>query len=91
VLTVSRGFIAALGGIGMTLLAWYGSWAWPGWPASMALDLLGRFADFPDLSHLLKSIVIVTLIAINVGAWAAVFRIVMLLLPSGKSASSVPS
>ena len=37
---ISRGFIAALGGIGMTLLAWFGSWAWPGWPASLALDVL---------------------------------------------------
>jgi hypothetical protein len=78
---VSRGFIAALGGVGMTLLAWYGSWAWPGWPASVAIDLLERFADFPDLPRLAKSVVVVLLIIINVGTWAMVFRAVMLLVP----------
>ncbi|HSY50841.1 MAG TPA: hypothetical protein VLC46_18705 [Thermoanaerobaculia bacterium] len=80
-LKVSRGFIAALGGVGMTLLAWYGSWAWPGWPASVAIDLLERFADFPDLSHLARSVVVVLLIIINVGTWAMVLRAVMLLVP----------
>lgn len=80
-LRVSRGFIAALGGVGMTLLAWFGSWAWPGWPASVAIDLLERFADFPDLSRPAKSVVVVLLIIINVGTWAGVFRAAMLLLP----------
>jgi hypothetical protein len=81
VIKVSRGFIAALGGVGMTLLAWFGSWAWPGWPASAAIDLLERFADFPDLSRAAKSVVVVLLIIINVGTWAGVFRAAMLLLP----------
>jgi hypothetical protein len=81
VLKISRGFIAALGGVGMTLLAWFGSWAWPGWPASLALDVLGKFADFPDLPHSAKATVVVVLIMINVGAWAGVIRAAMLLLP----------
>jgi hypothetical protein len=76
---MSRGFIAALGGIAMTLLAWFGSWAWPGWPASLALDLLGRFRDFPELPRIVKASVIVLLIIINVGVWAAVIRAAMLL------------
>ncbi|HXH40272.1 MAG TPA: hypothetical protein VNN08_16710 [Thermoanaerobaculia bacterium] len=80
-LKVSRGFVAALGGVGMTLLAWYGSWAWPGWPASVAIDLLGRFTDFSDLPHLAKAIVVVLLIIINVGVWALLFRALMLLVP----------
>jgi hypothetical protein len=81
VLKVSRGFIAALFGIGMTLLAWFGSWAWPGWPASLALDVLGRYADFPDLPRPVKATVVVLLIIINVGAWAALIRAAMLLIP----------
>jgi len=81
---VSRGFIAAIGGIAMTLLAWFGSWAWPGWPASFAIDLLG-FADFADFPRYAKSAVVVLLIIINVGTWAAVIRAAM--MPIRKSSS----
>jgi hypothetical protein len=83
----SRGFIASLGGIAMTLLAWFGSWAWPGWPASTAIDLLG-FADFAELPRVAKSAVVVLLIIINVGTWAAALRAAMLLVR--KSTSSTP-
>jgi hypothetical protein len=78
---ISRGFIAALGGIAMTLLAWFGSWAWPGWPASFALDLLGRFRDFPELPRIVKASVVVLLIIVNVGVWAGLIRAAMLLKP----------
>ena len=78
---VSRGFVASLFGIGMTLLAWFGSWAWPGWPASLALDVLGKYADFPDLPQPVKGTVVVLLIIINVGTWAALIRAAMLFLP----------
>jgi hypothetical protein len=84
---LSKGFIATLGGIAMTLLAWFGSWAWPGWPASFAIDLLG-FADFADFPRFAKSAVVVLLIIINVGAWAAVIRAAMLLVR--KSSSPTP-
>jgi hypothetical protein len=83
-LRLSRGFIAALGGIAMTLLAWFGSWAWPGWPASFAIDLLG-FTDFADFPRLAKSGVVVLLIIINVGTWAAVIRAAMLLVRTSGS------
>lgn len=82
----SRGFIAALGGIAMTLLAWFGSWAWPGWPASFAIDLLG-VTDFAGFPRLAKSAVVVLLIIINVGTWAAAFRTAMLLVGKSTSAS----
>ena len=78
---MSRGFVAVLGGVAMTLLAWFGSWAWPGWPASVALDLLGRFAEFPELPYFEKGAFVVLLIIINVGVWAGVIRVAMLLLP----------
>lgn len=84
---VSKGFIATLGGIAMTLLAWFGSWAWPGWPASFAIDLLG-FTDFADFPRFAKSAVVVLLIIINVGTWAAVIRAAMLLVR--KSSSPAP-
>ena len=86
-LPVSRGFLAALGGIAMTLLAWFGSWAWPGWPASFAIDLLG-FADFAELPRLAKSSIVVLLIIINVGTWAIILRAAMLLVR--KSSSPTP-
>jgi hypothetical protein len=79
-LKVSRGFIAVLGGVGMTVLAWFG-WAWLGWPANAAIDLLERFSDFPDLPRFEKSVVVILLIIINVGTWAGLFRLVMLLVP----------
>jgi hypothetical protein len=74
--------MAALFGIGMTLLAWFGSWAWPGWPASISIDLLEKFASFPDLPHLARAMIVILLIIINVGTWAAVIRVAMLLLPA---------
>lgn len=86
VFPLSRGFIAALGGIAMTLLAWFGSWAWPGWPASTAIDLLG-FADFAELPRLAKSSVVILLIIINVGTWAAAIRTAMMLVRKSSSPS----
>lgn len=78
---MSRGFIATLGGIALTLLAWFGSWVWPGWPASIALDALGHYAAFPDLPRGAKIVTVVALIVINVGTWAVVIRALMQLLP----------
>jgi hypothetical protein len=78
---VSLGFVATLGGIALTLLAWFGSWVWPGWPASFALDVLGHFSSFPDLPRLAKVVTVVLLIVINVGTWALLIRAAMQLLP----------
>lgn len=74
---VSRGFVATLGGIVLTLVAWFGPWVWPGWPASLALDLLGHYSEFPDLPRLAKVATVVALIVINVGVWAAILRAAM--------------
>jgi hypothetical protein len=79
---VSRGFVSALGGVAMTLLAWYWSWAWPGWPASVAIDLFERSSvSFADLPRPEKGAFVVLLIIINVGVWAAIIRVAMVLLP----------
>ena len=71
----------------MTLLAWFGSWAWPGWPASTAIDLLG-FADFAELPRVAKSAVVILLIIINVGTWAAILRAAMLLVRKSISSTA---
>ena len=78
---LSRGFIATLASVALTLLAWFGSWVWPGWPASFALDLLGHYSSFPDLPRFAKVATVVMLIVINVGTWALVIRAAMQLLP----------
>jgi hypothetical protein len=57
----------------------------------VAIDLIGRFSDFADLPRVTKSIVVVLLIIINVGTWAALIRAAMLILPRRKSAPNVPS
>lgn len=71
---MSRGFLAALGGLGMTLLAWYGPWAWPAWPAFTALDLAFGKGGFTDLPYAEKGAVVVALIAINVAFWGLAIR-----------------
>ena len=67
----SASFLAALAGVGFTLLAWYGPWAWPAWPAFAVMDLaFGSRHNFAELSYRARSIWVVCLIAINVAFWA---------------------
>ena len=70
---MSRGFIAALAGIAMTLFAWYGPWAWPAWPAFTTIDLLfGSNTAFADLPFATRAATITMLIIVNVAFWGAV-------------------
>ena len=74
---MSRGFLSALGGIAMTLLGWYGPWQWPSWPGIVAFDALVKPSDvLSEGAQPLRIAVVVLLIAVNVGAWAAAFRLV---------------
>lgn len=70
---MSRGFLSSLGGIALTLLAWYGPWEWPAWPAFAVIHLVfGTGGWYLELPFAQRAVVIVLLIAINVGAWGAV-------------------
>lgn len=54
----------------MTVLSWYGPWAWPAWPALAVLHLV--FGNgFDDLPYNERAAVVVALIIINVGVWGA--------------------
>jgi hypothetical protein len=69
----SRGFAASLFGLGMTVLSWYGPWAWPSFPARVVIDLaFGSQTEFSELPTVARGIAVVVLIAINSGAWALI-------------------
>ncbi len=67
---MSKGFIAAMTGIAMTLFAWYGPWAWPAWPAFTLIDLVFGNGGFSELPYAEKATAVVVLIVINVAVWA---------------------
>lgn len=75
---MSKGFLSALAGVAITLLGWYGPWAWPALPGLIVLDTLitptGLYSDGP---YLVRAAILVLLIAVNVGAWGAVVRLVL--------------
>jgi hypothetical protein len=68
---MSRGFVAALAGLAVTVVAWIGPWSWPAWPAFAVLNLVfgNRFARLPYAG---RAVAIVVLIAVNVAFWAAI-------------------
>jgi hypothetical protein len=70
---VSRGFVCAIFGLAMTLLAWFGPWAWPAWPAfAMIRAVFGSQSSLADLSRATRALAVIALIALNSGAWACV-------------------
>ncbi len=74
---MSRGFLAALAGIAMTLFAWFGPWAWPAWPAFTAIGLVFGKGGFSELPYGAKAITVVALIVLNVAFWAGVTSLVV--------------
>jgi hypothetical protein len=70
---MSRGFLSSVGGIALTLLAWHGPWEWPAWPAFTVISLVfGTGGWYLELPFAHRAVVIVVLIAVNVGVWAGV-------------------
>ena len=67
----SPGFLRAIFGILVTVLAWFGPWAWPAWPAMAVLAIAFSPArPFVALSYDARSVVVVILLAVNVVSWA---------------------
>jgi hypothetical protein len=70
---ISRTFVAALIGVGMLLVAWFGPWEWPAWPAFAVIQLMfGSHTVFADQPYSVRAAVVVLLIVVNVGVWAGV-------------------
>ena len=69
---MSKGFVSALIGLAMTLLSWYGPWAWPAWPAFTAITLVFGRTGFADYPFAVRSAIVVFLIVLNVSFWAVI-------------------
>ena len=70
---MSRSFICTVIGVGMTILSWYGPWAWPAAPAFAVLHVVfGNGASWQELPYVARGAVLVALIMINSGFWALV-------------------
>ena len=66
----SRGFLASLFGVAMTLLAWYGPWEWPAFPAFTVIKYaFGSHSSFGELPYAQRSATVAMLIAVNVAVW----------------------
>lgn len=73
---MSRGFVAALAGIAMTIFAWYGPWEWPAWPALTLIDILfGSNTAFAELPLATRAATITMLIIVNSMFWAALVAV----------------
>ena len=69
----SPGFLRAVFGILVTVLAWFGPWLWPALPAAAVLAVAFSPArPFVALSYDARSVVVVILFAFNVACWAFV-------------------
>ena len=85
---MSRTFISSLIGLAMTLLSWYGPWAWPAWPAFTAISLVFGRTGFADYPFAVRSAIVVFLIVLNVSFWAAIAWVVMRLLSTPRGVHS---
>jgi len=80
---MSRGFVSSLIGLAMTILSWYGPWAWPAWPAFTAITLVFGHTGFAEYPFALRSAIVVLLIVLNVSFWGAIAYGLMRLLARG--------
>lgn len=75
----------------MTILSWYGPWAWPAWPAFTVIDLVfGTGSWYQDLSYTARSVVIVVLITLNTSFWAAIAFLLSRMVRRIRGRSAVP-
>ena len=71
---MSRGFGSTLFGTAITIFAWFSPWSWPAWPALGVLRLLWW------VNPAFGPLIVLLCIAINVAAWALLFRAVQWLI-----------
>lgn len=64
---MSRGFIATLIGIGITIASWFSPWEWPAWPALTLLSIAHRPGTYGG-----RALLVIVLIAVNAAFWAAI-------------------
>ncbi len=76
---MSRGFISALAGLGITIYAWFAHSIWPAWPSILVFDKFDH-GGFAELTHTGQAIVTILLIALNVGVWAVILRAALWLI-----------
>jgi len=70
---MSRGFVAAIIGVLITIGAWFAPWKLPGLPAIVALHLLSSAdTSYGDLAASVRVALVTGLIALNVTSWALV-------------------
>jgi len=69
---MSRGFVCAMLGVGMTLFSWYGPWAWPAWPALTLGRIIGGQTSVYELPYAQRAAIIVLLIAVNSAFWGGI-------------------
>ena len=66
-------FICILIAISITILGYFGIWAWPAWPAFAVLELVFGAGDpWLELSETARVVWMVVLITINIAFWTAV-------------------
>lgn len=79
-------FLCTLAGVAMTLFAWYGPWAWPGFPAFGAIRIaFGSHEGLAELPSGRRAAWMVALIALNTLTWAALLRGVWWALARGRT------
>jgi hypothetical protein len=62
----------------MTLLAWYGRWEWPAWPAFAVIEIaFGTHTAFGELPFATRAAAVTLLIIVNVTFWGALARTTM--------------
>lgn len=87
---LSRPFICAVIGLGVTIFSWYGPWSWPAWPALATMALVfDNHTSFADLPYAARGAFIVVLIILNSAVWAAVAMTVWWLIVSGRRNGSI--
>ena len=64
---MSRGFVASLAGLAITIFAWFSPWSWPAWPA-LALIAVSN----TPVTYAGRATFVVAAIVLNVSVWSVI-------------------